>query len=153
MSQRRRTFAWNGWANRATLQSLKDLVSPPPQAVLWLAHIVAAERLWLGRIEGSSAGEVWPNLTLDECASGIAEMEVRWQALLDRCDDDGLDRTVEYVNTRGSAFSNRVEEILTHVLFHSAHHRAQIASCLREAGGEPAITDFIHAARSHLIPD
>ena len=42
-------------------------------------------------------------------------------------------------------------DILSHVLRHSHYHRGQIASAVREAGGTPAYTDFIHAVRTGLI--
>jgi uncharacterized damage-inducible protein DinB len=44
-----------------------------------------------------------------------------------------------------------VEEILTHLVIHSAYHRGQIASDLRAAGQEPAYTDYIHAVRQGLL--
>jgi uncharacterized damage-inducible protein DinB len=44
-----------------------------------------------------------------------------------------------------------VEDVLTHVLLHSAYHRGQIASQMRAGGEEPAYTDFIHATRQGLI--
>ena len=44
-----------------------------------------------------------------------------------------------------------MEDILTHVLLHSAYHRGQIASQVRAGGEQPAYTDFIHAVRQGLI--
>jgi len=44
-----------------------------------------------------------------------------------------------------------VQDILTHVLLHSAYHRGQIASQVRSSGEQPPYTDFIHAARQSLI--
>jgi uncharacterized damage-inducible protein DinB len=44
-----------------------------------------------------------------------------------------------------------VGDILTHVVAHSAYHRGQIAAAVRAAGGAPAYTDFIHAARRGLV--
>jgi uncharacterized damage-inducible protein DinB len=34
---------------------------------------------------------------------------------------------------------------------HGGYHRGQIAAAVREAGGEPAYTDFIHAVRAGLV--
>jgi uncharacterized damage-inducible protein DinB len=34
---------------------------------------------------------------------------------------------------------------------HSGYHRGQIAAAVRESGGEPAYTDYIHAVRQGLI--
>jgi uncharacterized damage-inducible protein DinB len=41
--------------------------------------------------------------------------------------------------------------MLTHVLFHSAYHRGQIALQMRASGMEPAYTDFIHAVRQGFV--
>ena len=62
-----------------------------------------------------------------------------------------FNRMVEYRNSKGEAWSNRVEDILTHVLMHSAYHRGQIALEMRAAGTEPAYTDFIHAVRQGFL--
>ena len=44
-----------------------------------------------------------------------------------------------------------VQDILTHVPFHSSYHRGQIAVQTRAEGVQPAYTDFIHAVRQRLI--
>jgi len=62
-----------------------------------------------------------------------------------------LDRPVSYSNSKGEPWTSTVEEILTHLVIHSAYHRGQIASDLRSAGQEPAYTDYIHAVRQGLI--
>jgi uncharacterized damage-inducible protein DinB len=54
-------------------------------------------------------------------------------------------------NTKSEPRSSSVQDILTHVLLHSAYHRGQIASQVRAGGETPASTDFIHAVRQGLI--
>jgi uncharacterized damage-inducible protein DinB len=61
------------------------------------------------------------------------------------------DRTVLYANTKGQRFENTVAEILLQVLLHGAYHRGQIAADVRAAGGEPALTDLIHAIREKHV--
>ena len=63
----------------------------------------------------------------------------------------GLNEKIEYRNSKGEPWSSRVEDILTHVLFHSAYHRGQVALEMRAAGLEPAYTDFIHAVRQGFV--
>ncbi len=63
----------------------------------------------------------------------------------------GLAETVVYKNSKGEPWTSTVEDILTHVLLHSAYHRGQIASQVRAGGEQPAYTDFIHAVRQGLI--
>ena len=62
-----------------------------------------------------------------------------------------LNRQAEYVNSKGERYVSSVEDILTHVVFHGAYHRGQIAAKMREAGFDPAYTDYIHAVRQHFV--
>ncbi len=60
---------------------------------------------------------------------------------------EDLTRRVSYVNTKGEAYRNSVQEICMHLLLHSAYHRGQVAQLLRANGGEPAVTDYIFYKR------
>ena len=51
VTRRLTAFAWDQWANREALASLQRSDPAPRQSLRYLAHIVAAERLWLARIE------------------------------------------------------------------------------------------------------
>ena len=95
---------------------------------------------------------VWPELDLDACAAGVARLAERWPRYLDTLADGDLQDGVGYRNSRGEHWTSTVADILTHVTLHGAYHRAQIAAAVREAGGEPAYTDFIHAARQGVVP-
>ena len=62
-----RQLRYDAWANAETLASLRS--TAPPQALRWMAHIVGAERLWLGRLTGEpSPLAVWPELAVDDMA-------------------------------------------------------------------------------------
>ena len=54
-------------------------------------------------------------------------------------------------NSKGEPWTSRVEDILLHVVMHSAYHRGQIASDVRASGHTPAYTDFIHCVRQGFI--
>ena len=144
----RRLFAYDDWANREALASLRITRMPPPRSLAFMGHIVGAERLWLGRLKlEKKAAVVWPNLTLDECEAQIAELSRLWQDYLNRVTPPKLAESIAYINTKGESWTNTVQDILTHVVVHSAYHRGQIASDLRAAGHTPAYTDFIHSIR------
>jgi len=145
----RRLFEYDYWANREALASLAAAGSPPPAALKRMAHIVAAEVLWLARLERRVAPlAVWPDLTLSQCAMWLGDVERQWRKYLAGLTSARLAERVEYVNSRGESFGNTVEDILMHVVVHSAYHRGQIAADVRAAGHQPAYTDFIHAVRS-----
>ncbi len=153
MTDWKKLFTYDAWANHETLGSLRSAASPPAKARKVLAHIVGAERLWLWRIErrGSEAPAVWPELSPEECEAGFEDLAVRWRALLPGLSDGKLASPVAYVNSRGEKWSSALEDVLMHVVLHSVHHRGQIAAEMRDAGYEPAYTDFIHAVRQGLI--
>jgi uncharacterized damage-inducible protein DinB len=148
----RRLFAYDEWANREVLESLRPAEPVPARSLKLLAHILSAERLWWERIEQQKQTlPVWPDFTLAQCETEMAEMSARWKKYLEKRSDAHLARSVNYENSKGENWSSREEDILLHVIMHSAYHRGQIAVDRRAAGFTPAYTDFIHAVRQGLV--
>jgi len=147
-----RLFAHDAWANRAALESVAELPRPPALALGWLGHLAGAESLWQARLDGlASSIAVWPALSLEECRTELARVAEGWRLYLGALTEADLTCQVEYTTSRGERWHNTVDDILTHVVLHAAHHRGQIASEVRVAGGTPAGTDFILAVRQGLI--
>ena len=146
-----RTIDYNAWANEQVADSLKPIAKPPAKAVLVLAHIVGAERLWHARLVASSPPEVWPALNVAQCAEAVHRLRRVWSDWSHALSGDELERPIEYVNSKGEPWSSTVGEIITHVTHHSAYHRGQIATLLGSAGFTPAYTDYIHAVRQGFL--
>lgn len=143
--QLERLFAYDDWANREEVARLRQ-IGAPAAALRLLAHVIGAESLWLTRLRNEEATmAVWPELTIDQCASEIDLLRAAWRETLQGGD---LDRAIDYRNSKGEQWSSTVDEVLTHVVIHSAYHRGQIATVVRQGGGTPAYTDLIHACRS-----
>lgn len=143
-----RLFNYDAWANRASIAALPD--TPPPRALAILAHIAGSQRTWLSRLSGRpSPIAVWPAFTRDECAAELARDASEWSAYLATKPD--LAARVQYTNQEGERVDVSIDEILTHVVMHSAYHRGQLAMLTRDAGATPAPTDFIFAARKGLV--
>lgn len=152
VQQLQRLFAHDEWANRETLESLRRAATPPPRAKQRLAHVIAAEWLWLGRLERDKRRvEVWPEMSFEQCETQVAELGRTWREYVGGITPERLSERIEYTNTKGERWTNTVEDILMHVIMHSAYHRGQVASELRAAGHTPAYTDFIHAVRRGLV--
>jgi uncharacterized damage-inducible protein DinB len=150
----RRQFAYDAWANGEVLAVIKaggaGFAAAQPLRVL--AHILSAERLWLERLRQQPQSlPVWPNLTLDHCSAQMAELAGFWHGYFAQLSPARLSQKVSYKNSKGEPWTSAVQDILNHVVIHSAYHRGQIASLMRAAGGTPAYTDFIHTARQGLI--
>lgn len=137
------------WANERALASLRE--SPDDEGLRFLAHVLAAEKVWLARIRtGDSWGlEIWPELTLEGCEALMEENLAGYRDLLGELPEKDLSGTVAYENSRGVGFRTPVVEILLHVFMHGSYHRGQIARRVRAAGGEPVNTDVITFVREH----
>ena len=145
----RQLASYDAWANQEVISSFRA-GKPSARALNWLAHIVAAEHVWLSRIRGTkSPFAVWPELTLDESAQQVAELGRAWKELL--MDSSLLDSLISYKNSKGEAYESLLRDILTHTFMHSAYHRGQIAADVRQSGGVPAYTDFIHGVRQGMV--
>ena len=146
-----RWFAYDHWANREALRSLRAGTFGDSTRKL-MAHIAAAERLWYDRLVGRPQSmAVWPDLTLDQSAALVDEMAACWREYLAELSPEALRAVKAYSNTKGQLWRNTVQDVLVHVVMHSGYHRGQIAAQVRAEGGEPAYTDFIEAVRrGHL---
>jgi uncharacterized damage-inducible protein DinB len=156
----RRLFDYDDWANREVLKSVRAASGTAGSAsalrsLRLFAHILAAEWLWLGRM-GVSASDlaVWPELALDQCEASLGELRATWVQYFNQLSSQGpesLERAVDYRNSKGEHWKSRVEDILLHVVMHSAQHRGQIAIDVRTGGATPAYVDFIQAVRTGAI--
>lgn len=151
----RKQFAYNNWANGEAFASLDRLSPAPSRAVPFFAHVLAAERLWLARLQGISTDGfvVWPKWTIEDCGRELPEITGLWHRYLSHLTEPGLRETVTYRNSQGEEWRNHVLDVLTHVTIHSGYHRGQIASEVRRFGGEPAYTDYIHAVRQGFVTE
>lgn len=147
-----RLFLYDDWANREVLAKLRAAPAPPPQPLKFIAHILSAERLWYERLTGQEQTvPVWPEFSLEQCAAQAAELASLWQDYLKAHREEALGQTITYRNSKGESWSSRTDDVLMHVILHSAHHRGQIAAAVRSAGFTPAHTDYIHSVRQGFV--
>ncbi|HUJ95139.1 MAG TPA: DinB family protein [Terriglobales bacterium] len=145
-----RLFSYDGWANGQVVAAIRASNDRPARSVKLLAHIFAAERLWLERLKHEKQSvAVWPEFTLADCEAQAQELPQLWKQHLQGEGD--LAGTIIYKNTKGENWTSRRGDILQHVVMHSAYHRGQIAADMRAAGFTPAYTDFIHGVRQGFV--
>jgi len=147
----RRQFVYDEWANREVIAAMRR-DGTDERSLQLMAHILSAERLWLERLrQQPQSSPVWPKIDLDQCEAQAAEMGRLWQEYIELVTTGDLSQTVSYKNSKGEPWTSTVGDILTHVVMHSAYHRGQIASHMRENGHMPASTDFIHGVRQGFV--
>ena len=139
----RQLFTYNDWANRRILTALKE--NPLEKSRQILAHLLITEQEYFERLYGkdSKGFDFWQELSLEECGALARETAERYEKLLRRFEDEGLDLTARYRTSEGVWHENTFRELLTHVLFHSSIHRGNIMLNLRENGFAPPKIDYI----------
>lgn len=147
-----RLIAYDGWANHETVSVLRRSEESTTEALRHMGHIVAAQRTWLGRLaERDAAIEPWPELSALQCALQARDLRRAWKEYLDELRAGSRPDPITYTSRGGETRTSSVDDVLVHVVLHSAHHRARIAAALREAGLEPPRTDFAHAAHKGFL--
>lgn len=134
-------FKYDLWANNEVLNQLNTFNIPLAEDLL--AHCCAAQKLWLSRINGKDvkSNSVFPQISLLEQK---AQFEIYHAEFLDLCSQkDRLSKFISYTNTKGESFNQALSDILFHVIIHGQHHRAQIATLIRQFGAIPKATDYI----------
>jgi uncharacterized damage-inducible protein DinB len=148
-----RMFRFGEWADQRTLESMRSTPSAHADALPLYAHLVAAEHVWLSRLEHRSPRHpVWPTLTIEECGSLAAENYEGYRSFLERIGDNDLNTAIRYVSSQGQEFVSPVVDILTQVIVHGPYHRGQIAKAIGRSGGDAINTDYITFARESSSP-
>jgi uncharacterized damage-inducible protein DinB len=141
-------FRAMSWGDRQMVAAVHDAHAARAEALPLMSHVLAAEEVWLSRLEGRDARlPVWPVLSVGDCRRIAAENESGYAAFLARIDEGQLSTILHYQNQTGRSFDTSIIDILTHVVIHGAYHRGQIAKILGRLGAASPNTDFITFAR------
>ena len=144
-----RLFDYDHHANHLILESILDAGSPPKPVEL-MAHLLAAQQIWLGRCIGNPITDAvlvpaWP---VDTLTAIIEDNHAEWVNYINTLREEDFETEIYYKNLRGMPFQNKLADILAHVINHGTHHRAQAGQHLKIAGAESLpITDYIFYMR------
>lgn len=147
----RQLFSYNDWANRRIVTALKEHNSEKSRKIL--AHLLITEREYFERLYGKDSFrfDFWQDLSLEECGRLARENAERYETLIRRFEEEGLNLRAEYRTSEGVRQENTFRELLTHVLFHSSIHRGNIILKMREEGFTPPKVDYIIYLRETCI--
>lgn len=150
LDQLRRLWRHAAWADALLLASLRDVADTPAAAPAWreYTHVLGAEEVWLSRLEQrTSRSAVWPTLGAADAAALADTLRDAYAAYFEALDPSALDRPVPYTNSAGQSFVTAASDILLQVMLHGQYHRGKVNLLLRQAGLEPAPTDYIAFVR------
>ncbi|MDF0714621.1 DinB family protein [Muricauda sp. 334s03] len=139
-------FDYNFHCNKKIIEQCSGLDHVPDNCIRLFSHILNAHHIWNQRIQERPAEfGVW-----DLHDTGLWEdihYENQRTSFEVISNTDTFDRRVEYTNSTGKNFSNKLEDILFHIINHSTHHRGQIMMELRNVGIVPEPLDYVHYKR------
>jgi uncharacterized damage-inducible protein DinB/GNAT superfamily N-acetyltransferase len=143
-------FAYNTWANRRLLAATRAV--PAAEFVRdrgasfqsirgTLLHIVAGEWKWLRFWRGEPYDRVFPQ----EQYPTVAAIEGDWMVLAGEQEAFAAALTAELLAGAREARnkSRTLSDTIRHLLNHSAYHRGQVVTLLRQAGFAAPSTDFL----------
>ena len=105
-----------------------------------VAHICAAERIWITRLKGETLqGLQTPDRLsdFDAARKEWAELEAEMREQLARLGPEAVEHTIEYQDLRGNDQSDVLWQMLQHVVNHGTYHRGQITTMLRQLDAAP----------------
>jgi uncharacterized damage-inducible protein DinB len=147
---------YNFWANTRICNVLEkldeqlldvEMKSSFPTIRETLYHVWGAEFIWYKRLHKESLS-VWPfedfKGEFSESKSEFLKQSELFIKYVFDLPGDSLNATIEYSNMEGKKFSNKICNIIQHVMNHATFHRGQIITMLRNLGvTELPSTDFI----------
>ena len=152
-------YEYNAWANRRNLEALSKVTTEEflkPMGSSFgslrdtIAHIYAAEWIWLERFQGRSPDSL-PDVKVFQDVPSLkakwAELEARLLAFVSGLTQDDLNRVIEYKTLKFGAYRNPLWQSMQHVVNHGTYHRGQITTLLRQLGAQPILTDLMHYYR------
>ena len=150
-----RLLEYTKWANHKVLHAVatlsaedfrKDLGASHGGVRGTLAHMLAAEWIWLERFKGVS-----PAKFLDEGDyADVVALSERWRAVERHRESwfKGLGKgaprqRIRYKSMAGQPFEAPLWQLVQHVANHSTYHRGQVVGMLRQLGVKGVSTDLV----------
>ena len=148
-------LAYTLWADRQILEARRGLPESDLErdtgtsfgSVLGTtAHILGAEQLWLSRLLGVPlrhlpALEDFPSLEM--LAASFEDFWPQLEFFLASLGEEQIESDFTWLDTAGESRTAPLRQVLLHLVTHSAYHRGQVASQLRQLGHEAPSTDLL----------
>jgi uncharacterized damage-inducible protein DinB len=156
---------YNQWANERLYAACAELADAdyraPRQAFFGsihgtLNHLLVADRIWMGRLQGPESGLKQLNQILYEDfaelrAARVAE-DRRLIHFVDGLSQQSLDGVLAYKTTAGVPQETPLLWTLAHLFNHQTHHRGQTHGLLSQTAVAPPPLDLLIFSRQLAAP-
>lgn len=158
----RSLYAYNRWANARFVEVIAGLdedragariESSFPSILGTLAHLIAAEWIWLRRWKGENPSTFPEWLTapgLARLSAQLERIEAERDEFVSSLEASDLQAPLDYRTMNGEPQRTRLLDLLLHVVNHSTYHRGQLTTMLRQVGATPVATDYVYFKRDGI---
>ncbi len=148
-------IAYTAWATGRLLDAVaqlspeeltRDFGTSDKSVLGTLAHVFAADRVWLGRVEGNPPAKFLDpekDLKMETLTTEWPAVLDRWKQNLTSATQEQIDAVVDYKDLKGNPYQQPLWQIVLHMVNHATHHRGQVAGFLRSMGKTPPPLDLI----------
>ena len=156
----RHHIEYSAWASRRLLEAAagltpeqltRDFNTSDRSIIGTLAHIFAADRVWIGRIHGNPPAKFLDReteLNLDFLTTAWPKVYDEWRDWATEQTTDSMAAVLTYRDLKGNEFHQPLWQLVLHVVNHATHHRGQVAGFLRSMSIAPPPLDLIAYYRS-----
>ena len=139
-------FHYNFYCNKKLIETCLALDKVPRKSVELFSHILNAHHMWNARIMQKQADYAifqvhdlkdWGDIHYENQRNSF---EITTNAV-------DFEKRIDYENTEGRLYISNLQDILFHIINHSAHHRGQVSVDFRQNGIEPIPFDYINYKR------
>jgi uncharacterized damage-inducible protein DinB len=148
-------LAYDRWANRKYLDAIGGVTHEQFTQTLGgsfgsvrdtLVHLAWAEWVWTKRWQGTSPQvrarqEEFP--TIASVRNYLEEVAVAQEKVFEGREPDIRGVRITYTNLKHEVWEYTMEDMVHHLTMHSAYHRGQLATLLRQLGVVPPTTDYL----------
>jgi len=141
-------FDYDKWANQILLERFEKQFPVNPRIYELFSHTLSVQRVWLDRCLGvPQSAQIWGERLPDEMKEDMENYNLAWMEFIDQLHSHDFERLINYTNSRGETFDNRLTDIMMQVINHGTHHRGGIMILMKEEGFALPILDFIAFVR------
>jgi len=142
-------FEYDLWASKTLLHKFELQYPINPRIYELVSHLLSAQRIWFDRCMGvPETVQRFQDRLPAALQTDSSLYHQDWKAFLSSLQAADFQRMISYTNFKGEAYTDKLEDILAHVVNHGTHHRGSIIILMKEEGFTIPVLDYIFYRRT-----
>ena len=139
-------FDYNFYCNKQLIEACAAMDNVSEKSIELFSHILNAHHRW--NVVVTDKKPEYDIFQIHEVSNwGNIHYENQRSSFEITTNADDFEKRIDFENTEGRLFTNTLQDVLFHIINHSAHHRGQISMNFRTNGIAPIPFDYINYKR------